>query len=139
MISVMKRIFALLTITFFFGAGSAPLVHSMGMGDEGSVHYCKHSGGPCKHASRKTHKKGEESDNSRGTHGGHAKGGSCKTFIGCTKTGGTPQLLTALEMPFITAEASFYTPGRFETLPEKSRFLYRDPFPDLFDRPPAPF
>jgi hypothetical protein len=130
----MNRILALLTITVFLGMSFAPMAHSMV--NEGPVHSCKQSDGPCKHGAacpvkHRSHKKGPDRDS------GHGKGGNC--FIECSHSGNTSKLFTALEMPFIITAVSFYTPITFEKFFVNGQAFYKDTFPDPFDRPPAVF
>lgn len=142
----MKKFLSILIIIAFVAPGFAPLAHSMGMGHEGETHYCKHSGGPCKHGDacpvNHHRKKGHERSGHEGSKSkpeskdGHGKHG-CNTFIGCADKGHAPQISTALEMPFVTTVLLFSSHDTFEKFVVRCRILYKDPIPELFERPPA--
>ncbi len=123
----MKKLFSVLAIIVFLGAVFAPMAQSM------SVHFCKHSEGPCKHGDacpmkHKSQKKGEK---------GHHKKPNC--YIECSTPGGTAKHFMALEMPFITTALTFSFHETQETHLVKAKNLLKDFFPDPFDRPPATF
>ncbi len=138
----MKKFLPILIIIAFVVPGFTPLAHSMGMGHEGETHYCEHSGGPRKqgdacpvsHHPKKGHERSESTPESKD---GHGKKHGYNTFIGCSGTGHAPQISTAIEMPFVTTVLLFSSHDTFEKFVVKSRILYKDPFLELFERPPA--